>query len=129
MEHRDQILIDIRPEITSAKILPGTSSEEAFQNRTLRPVVKMQNDILLLAFHNYVGKHKNMFQNLSAEKKVEYIEKAIQKDSKFRNSLKGMIIGHFTLEEFEIYMENSSALTKRMINLVKERLIDQMQYF
>lgn len=129
MDLRDQILIDIRPEIASAKILPGTSNEEAFQNRTLRPVVKMQNDILLLAFHNYISKHKNMFQKLSVEKKIEYIEKAINKDSKFRNSLKGMIIGQFTLEEFEVYMENSSALTKRMINLVKERLIDQVQYF
>lgn len=129
MELRDQILIDIRPEIASAKVLPGTSSEEAFQNITLRPVVKMQNDLLLLAFHNYISKHKNMFQSLSVEKKIEYIEKALQKDSKFRNSLKGMIIGQFTLEEFEVYMQNSSALTKRMINLVKERLIDQVQYF
>lgn len=129
MELRDQILIDIRPEIASAKVLPGTSSEEAFQNITLRPVVKMQNDLLLLAFHNYISKHKNMFQSLSVEKKIEYIEKALQKDSKFRNSLKGMIIGQFTLEEFEVYMQNSSALTKRMIHLVKERLIDQVQYF
>lgn len=129
MELRDQILIDNRPEIASAKVLPGTTSEEAFQNITLRPVVKMQNDLLLLAFHNYISKHKNMFQSLSVEKKIEYIEKALQKDSKFRNSLKGMILGQFTLEEFEVYIQNSSALTKRMINLVKERLIDQVQHF
>lgn len=129
MELRDQILIDIRPEIASAKILPGTSKEEAFQNITLRPVVKMQNDILVMAFHIYIAKHKNIFQTLSAEKKVGYIEKALQRDNKFRNSLKGMIIGQFTLKEYEIFMENSSALTKRMIDLVKERLIDQVQYF
>ena len=30
-----------------------------------------------------------------------YIENAIQKDINFRNSLKGMIIGQFTIEEYD----------------------------
>ena len=44
-----------------------------------------------------------------------YIENAIHKDMKFRNSLKGMIIGQFTVEEYDRYIENSSALNKRMM--------------
>ena len=60
---------------------------------------------------------------------MNYIENAIQKNVKFRNSLKGMIIGQFTVEEYEIYIENSSALNKRMMNIVIERLKDQVQLF
>ena len=60
---------------------------------------------------------------------MEYIENAIQKDIKFRNSTKGIIIGLFTLEEYQLYIENSSALNKRMMNLVIERLKDQVQFF
>ncbi len=58
---------------------------------------------------------------------MEYIERAIQKDIKFRNSLKGMVIGQFTIEEYQEYIKNSSALNKRMMNMVIERLKDQIQ--
>ena len=46
---------------------------------------------------------------------------------KFRNSVKGMIIGQFSINEYEKYITNSSALNKRMMNLVMQRLIDQLQ--
>ena len=48
---------------------------------------------------------------------------------KFRNSVKGMIIGQFTLEEYSIYIKNSSALNKRIMNIVKERFISHIQVF
>ena len=60
---------------------------------------------------------------------MDYVTKAIQKDIKFRNSLKGMIIGQFTVDEYEIYIQNSSALNKRMMNMVIKRIQDQIQYF
>ncbi|MGB0255477.1 MAG: glyoxalase, partial [Flavobacteriaceae bacterium] len=52
---------------------------------------------------------------------------AIYKDQKFRNSLKGMLIGQFTVEEYEQYISNSSNLNKRMMNLVIARLQDHVQ--
>lgn len=127
METRDEYLITIRPIINNAKILPGMSSEEIFQNQTLRPVIKLQNDLLIEVFKNYASKHKNVFYDLSIEKKLDYIENAIHKDMKFRNSLKGIIIGQFTLKEYASYILNSSALNKRMMNLVKERLKSNIQ--
>ena len=60
---------------------------------------------------------------------MAYIENAIHKDMKFRNSLKGMVIGQFTVEEYELYILNSSALNKRMMNIVKERLLSSIQLF
>lgn len=56
-----------------------------------------------------------------------FIENAIQRDIKFRNSLKGIMIGQFTLDEYEIYIQNSSSLNKRMMNIVKERLLGNLQ--
>ncbi len=127
METRDEVLLGLRPTIVSAKILPNMSSDEIFQNTTLRPVVKLQNDLLLAAFKNYAAKHKNVFYDLSIDKRLDYIENAIHKDMKFRNSLKGMVIGQFTLDEYEIYIQNSSALNKRMMDIVKERLKSNIQ--
>lgn len=127
METRDSLLLSMRPEIPSAKLTPTMSSDEYFQNKTLRPVAKLQNDLLLAVFRNYVAKHKNVFYDLTIEKRLDYIENAIHKDMKFRNSLKGIIIGQFTLEEFEIYIQNSSALNKRMMDIVKDRLKSNIQ--
>lgn len=127
METRDSILLGLRPEIPSAKITLDMTSDEYFQNRTLRPVAKLQNDLLLAAFRNYAVKHKNVFYDLSLEKRMDYIENAIHKDMKFRNSLKGIIIGQFTLDEFDTYIQNSSALNKRMMDIVKERLKSNIQ--
>lgn len=124
---RDERLIALRPTINNAIIYPLTSSEEQFQNTTLRPVVKLQNDLLLASFRNYINKHKNSFYNLSVDKKLLFIENAIQKDIKFRNALKGMIIGQFTLAEYELYIQNSSALNKRMMDLVIERIKSNIQ--
>lgn len=127
MKTREQQLLEIRPEIFSAVALDNMGSEEQFQNQTLRPVIKFQEDLLVEAFRNYTKKHKNAFLKLPIEKRFEYIENAIQKDIKFRNSLKGMVIGNFTVEEYTLYTRNSSALNKRMMNLVKDCLQENIQ--
>jgi hypothetical protein len=127
MSSRSTDLIRIRPELRKVQIAAEASTDEFFQNNTLRPVIKLQNELLVAAFRNYVFKHKGYFFELGQEKKLKYIENAIQKDVKFRNSLKGMIIGQFTLEEYERYIQSSSALNKRMMNMVIERLKDQLQ--
>ena len=126
---RSQKLLAIRPLIPSAKILPNMGKEERFQNETLRPLLKLQNDLMLASFQNYIKKGKNKFYELTIQKRMDFIINAIQKDIKFRNSLKGMIIGQFTLEEYENYIQNSSALNKRMMNMVIKRLQDQIQFF
>ena len=127
MSDRSTNLNNIRPVISSALIYDTMSDDERFQNVTLRPVIKLQNELFIEVFKNYVSKHKNVFYELSLSKQLDYIENAIHKDMKFRNSLKGMVIGQFTIEEYEIYIKNSSALNKRMMSLVKERIIDHIQ--
>lgn len=127
METRDQHLLNSRPQIESAVVNATTLPDEKFQNRTLRPVILLQNDLLLEAFKNYVQKHKNAFYEMTIAQRMNFIENAVQKDIKFRNSLKGMVIGQFTIEEYRFYITNSSALNKRMMNLVRERLQGNIQ--
>jgi hypothetical protein len=129
MNQRSADLLRFRPEIPNAKITQEMSHDERFQNTTLRPVIKFQNEMLLASFKNYISKHKGGFYDLTMEKRMEFVENAIQKDIKFRNALKGMIIGQFTLEEYESYIFYSSALNKRMMNMVIERLKDQILFF
>ncbi|WCO03200.1 glyoxalase [Psychroserpens ponticola] len=129
MNDRSTNLKSIRPIIATALVNDNMSSDECFQNATIRPIVKMQNHLLVLVFRNYITKRKNVFYDLSLQKQLAYIENAIHKDMKFRNSIKGMIIGQFTVEEYELYIQNSSALNKRMMSIVKERLVRNIQVF
>jgi hypothetical protein len=127
MKQRELNLLQLRPEIPSARVSENMSRDEQFQNRTLRPIAKLQNELFVEVFKNYIKKHKNAFYDFDVEKKLLFIENAIQRDIKFRNSLKGIIIGQFTLEEYTLYIENSSALNKRMMNIVKERMFSNIQ--
>lgn len=126
MSQRDTDLLAMRGGAIG-DIHPQSSLEEIFQNRTLRPILKLQNDLFIESFINYANKYKDDFFMLPVEKKMVFIDNAVHKDIKFRNALKGMVMAMFTVEEFRDYIQNSSNLNKRMMNLVIERLKDQIQ--
>lgn len=128
MENRDAFISEFRGE-TLGTVSSQSSSDEVFQNQVLRPILKLQNDLFVDVFKNYISKYKNDFYSYSVEKKLAYIENSIHKDIKFRNSLKGIVIGLFTIAEYNAYIQNSSSLNKRMMNMLIERLKNQVQLF
>ncbi len=128
MEDRDTFLKEFRGE-TLGTVSAQSSADELFQNQTIRPILKLQNDLFIAVFLNYINKNKRDFYSYSVEKKLQTIENSIQKDIKFRNSLKGIVMGLFTIDEYDTYIQNSSNLNKRMMNLLIERLKSQVQLF
>lgn len=128
MSERDTFLKEFRGQ-TIGSVTNQSSTEESFQNEVLRPILKLQNNLFIASFINYVAKNKADFYNYTVEKKLSVIENAIQKDIKFRNALKGMIIALFTLDEYTIYIKNSSNINKRMMSMLIERLKSQVQLF
>jgi hypothetical protein len=128
MKTRDSFIIENRGEALGT-ITEVSSQEERFQNLTIRPILKLQNDLFVEVFKNYITKYKNDFYAFSVEKKLLFIENAIQKDIKFRNSFKGMVIGLFTIDEYAEYIQNSSSLNKRMMNMLIERLKSNVLLF
>lgn len=128
MEDRDTFLREFRGE-TLGTVSAQSSPDELFQNQTIRPILKLQNDLFIAVFINYINKNKADFYSYTVEKKLQTIENSIQKDIKFRNSLKGIVMALFTIEEYETYILNSSSLNKRMMNLLIDRLKSQVQLF
>tara|TARA_B110000003_G_scaffold167994_1_gene168001 strand:+ start:1025 stop:1435 length:411 start_codon:yes stop_codon:yes gene_type:complete len=124
---RDLHLNSLRPKILINTINTDMSIEEYFQNTVLRPIIKFQNDLLIAVFLQFCTKYKNVFFDLSTEKKILYIESAIAKDSKLRNTFRNLLIGLFSVEEYSEYLKNASNLNKRMTGIVKERLISNVQ--
>ncbi len=124
----------IRPQISNAILVDTMSGEERFQNTTLRPILKLQNKILLAIFKDYITEKEakknsksektRTYLRLSAAKQREYIDTVFQKDIKFKSQLLGMIIGHFDLEEYNLYTQNKTGTNRRIINLLKERIFN-----
>lgn len=126
MSARDTFLKEFRG-LTIGSVTTQSTTEESFQNEVLRPILKLQNDIFLASFLNYITKNKIDFHNQTTEKKLSIMDNAIQKDIKFRNALKGMVTGLFTTDEYTVYVKNSSNINKRMMSMLVERLKSQIQ--
>jgi hypothetical protein len=128
MNQRDVFLKEFRGG-TIGSVSYQSSSDETFQNEVLRPILKLQNDLFIASFNNYITKYKSDFYSQTTEQKLVTIENSIQKDLKYRNALKGMVIGLFTADEYSIYIKNSSSLNKRIMTMLIERLKSQVQLF
>ena len=61
------------------------SAIELFQNQTLRPVIKMQHDLLIASFSNYIQKRKLDFSSLTDSKKRTKIRAVFVKDIHYKN--------------------------------------------
>ena len=103
------------------------SADENFQNQTLRPILKLQNELYTSVYIQYCIKNKSVFFKLNAAQKSDYIEHSLLKDFKFREFLLGLTIALFTNIEFDYYSVNSSNLNKRIIAMLIERLKSNIQ--
>ena len=115
----------LRP-ILKNLINSNTTDLERFQNEVLRPIIKMQNNLLVALFKNYIRNRKIEFNKLKAEVQENKINSILTKDINFKNILLGIIIGHFNKNEIKIYLKSKSELNKRIIQIVKQRLQDNL---
>jgi hypothetical protein len=107
-------------------IKDNMSALELFQNQTLRPVIKMQHDLLIASFNTYKAKRKIDFSSLTDQKKRSKTKAVFVKDINYKNLMLGFIIGAFSLEEFAYYSLNASELNKRIIQIVIQRVQDSL---
>lgn len=126
MSNRDHFIATLRG-ATLGEINSQTSDEELFQNQTLRPILKLQNDLYIEILKKYIVKNKTPFIQFSVDKKLIYIANTLLNDNKFRNLLIGTTIGLLQIDEFRVYSKNTSEFNKRIITMLIERLKSQVQ--
>ncbi len=122
---RDDQLMRIRPMVLSETA--GESEMEAFQNRTLRPILKFQNGIILAQFSKYVIKFKPVFKAYVRSAQVSFIDDCMKKDPRLKNSMIASAVGLMTLSEYEFYCVNKNEVNKRIVALIIKRIQDQME--
>lgn len=113
----------IRPVLKNL-INSNTSDLERFQNQVIRPIIKMQNNFLVVFFEDYLKNRKIEFYILKYEDQENKINTILTKDINFKNILLGSIVGHFDENEIKVYLKSTSELNKRIIQIIKQRLLD-----
>jgi hypothetical protein len=114
--------------ILSDLVNAGTLDIEKFQNEIIRPIIKMQHQLLISSFQNYVQKRKIDFSTLTEKKKRSRISSIYKTDNNYKNLTLGFIIGHFTFEEFTFYAANVSEVHKRILQIITQRIKDSIAY-
>jgi hypothetical protein len=89
--------------------------------------LKLQNDLIVQIFQNYVKQNKIPFNDFSVDKRISAIETIIAKDIQLQNTLKGIVISLFTSDECVFYFNTVSSCNKRIKAMLIERLQSQLQ--
>ncbi|WP_299161783.1 glyoxalase [uncultured Tenacibaculum sp.] len=116
----DSDKVSIRPVLNLTSEIPI----EDFQNRTVRPILKLQHDLILQFFVFFCNKQKVDILNTEKEKFNKTVNTITKKNITLKNQFIGLIIGQFTVSEFEFYKENDSEINKRILTMVGQRIKD-----
>lgn len=120
----EEKLLALRPDISAKKVEQTLS--EAFQNTTIRPILKYQHSILIVFFNSNVHVQYIVSANYSLLKKQNQLKLFVSKQLAFRAQLLGIVTGLFTELEFEFYLSEKVNIDKRITNMILERFFSTL---
>ena len=123
---RDQFVLRLRAEMPSIENLGTTTAIEVFQNNSLRPILKFQNDALVQVFLLDLSSKKIDLKTFNSKKRLLLIDTHLRTNSNLRQLLLGMVIALFSIDEIEFYNIVYKDLNKRILSMLKTRLKDQL---
>ncbi|MGB3543310.1 hypothetical protein [Rubrivirga sp.] len=126
MTERDRAVLEARPTVDAHPELASTDLE-AFLHRTLRPVLKLQNDVLLALVANDVAKRVPGFASLGLEVQRDRLTAMLKTDSRLKRVLVGVVWGSLTTDELTFALEAEGEVRRRVMALLVERVASQTE--
>ncbi len=124
MPDRDAALLALRPVLD----LDASAAQpmETFQLQTLRPVLKLQNPLLLRLVARYVVKYHTGFARMSRTDRRATLRNLLKQDGRLKRTLFGLVAGQFTEDEFAFYLDHQGEVRRRLVALLIKRVEDQL---
>ena len=121
---KDTELIKLRPKLNLE--VKDSNEMEAFQNTTLRPILKLQHDTTfkLLQQSTHYKKAIQKVDQSNTDGLNEFIKKYISTNNRLRQMILGTIIGMMTQAELEFYSNHNSEVNKRILSMQVKRYTD-----
>lgn len=121
----DAALLALRPTIAATLPAGPTESVADFLHRTLRPVLKLQNQRLLATVADFLHDHHVPFRAASETEQQHLLAELLGRNTKLRYTLVGLVSAMFTSEEAAFYRLHRSELNRRLLELAVRRAQDQ----
>jgi len=109
-----------RPELFLSK---ANSKEEIFQNEILRPILKLQHDLIITLAQEFLRSRNVTWEKVKEKDPFQWLNLNIKRDIPIKNQLIGMVIGQFSKNELDEYLTFQKEMNKRIINMMTERIV------
>lgn len=120
----DAALQALRPSISVVESsTAGTAAD--FLHSTLRPLLKLQNDLLLQLVADFVLDHHMSLAALAPIDQQRQLTELLTRNTKLRYTVIGLISGCFTAGEYAFYRRHRPELNRRLLELALRRVLDQ----
>ena len=121
---RDTVVTEIRPQLS---LQPTKGEIEGFQNEVMRPILKFQNELLILLAKQYVNKYHKSFNALKQVNQESIIIQASKQDPEFKSFLIWPVVGLMSSTELAFYSAHRSELNKRISTMAAQRIVSQLE--
>ena len=99
-------IIQLRPNIETIAESAESSVLEFFQNKTIRPILKLQNQVLIEAFKGLKRQKAATYSRMADIQKRAWIRNVLSKDAIARNVILGIVLGMMTQEELRFFFDH-----------------------
>ena len=117
----DAALLALRP-VVPAETTDAADTVGAFLHATLRPVLKLQNDLLLAVMTDFVRDHHILLRPTDQHHQLTEL---LGRNTKLRYTVVGLVTGVFTAEEYAFYRQHRPELNRRLLEMALRRVLDQ----
>ncbi|MBH8569978.1 hypothetical protein KB206_13890 [Microvirga sp. STS02] len=114
-------LLALRPAVP-AETTDAEGTVGAFLHATLRPVLKLQNDLLLAVVADFVRDHHI---SLRPTDQHHQLSELLTRNTKLRYTVVGLVSGQFTADEYAFYRQHRAELNRRLLEMALRRVLDQ----
>jgi hypothetical protein len=121
----DAALLALRPSVEAVLPAAPVATVADFLHRTLRPVLKLQNERLLATVADFLHDHHMPFRAASGTEQQRLLTELLGRNTKLRYTIVGLVAGVFTTEELAFYRAHRSELNRRLLELAVRRAQDQ----
>ena len=117
----DAALLALRPRVPT-ETTDADAAVAAFLHTTLRPVLKLQNALLLAVVVDFVRDHHITLRPTDQQHQLAEL---LGRNTKLRYTVVGLITGLFTADEYAHYRQHRPELNRRLLELAQRRVLDQ----
>lgn len=122
----DDQLRTLRPLVpTETPADAATDTVGDFLHATLRPVLKLQNDLLLAAVADFVRDHHIPLATADATTQQRLLAELLGRNTKLRYTVIGLVTALFTAAEYAYYRTQRPELNRRLLALAQQRVLGQ----